>query len=232
MNFKRQTAGVVGVGQAVRGTSLRDILIKLARYVSSPLILATIVWLGHRAITAMPLDAADVSSASQQNAAPHDGQHDFDFEIGKWKAHVKRLGHRLSGGNDWEEYGGTVVTSPFMDGRGNLSEMNVESATSHVRIQIIAVRLYNPTSRQWSIYGASAKTGVFDPPQIGQFDGRHGEFYATDRFEGRAIYIRYVWQNVSQTATHFEQAFSADGGKTWEVNWIYDGTRLPVTASR
>jgi hypothetical protein len=92
--------------------------------------------------------------------------------------------------------------------------------------------LYNPTSKQWSIYGASSKTGVFDPPQIGQFDGNRGEFYASDLYEGRAIYIRYVWQNVNPTTTHFEQAFSADGGKTWEVNWIYDGTRLPGTASQ
>ena len=232
MNFKRQTAGAVGVSRASRVGSLRGVLPRIARYLSWPLIVAAVVWLSHRAITPTPLDAAGVESDALRNAAPHDGQHDFDFEIGKWKAHVKRLGHRLSGSNDWEEFDGTVVTTPFMDGRGNLSEMNVEGATSHSHIQIIAVRLYNPTSRQWSIYGASAKTGVFDPPQIGQFDGNRGEFYASDMFEGRAIYIRYVWQNVSPTTTHFEQAFSADGGKTWEVNWIYDGTRLPGTASR
>jgi hypothetical protein len=160
------------------------------------------------------------------DVAAHDGQHDFDFEIGTWHAHVKNLPHRLSGSNDWDELDGTVVTKPFMEGRGNLSEMNVSSATSHNHIQIIAVRLYNPASHQWSIYGASAKTGVFDPPQIGQFDGPRGEFYASDLYQGRAIYIRYVWQKVSQTATHFEQAYSADGGKTWEVNWIYDGTRI------
>jgi hypothetical protein len=165
---------------------------------------------------------------SAQPAMLHDGQHDFDFEIGKWKAHVKKLSHPLSNSTEWEDYDGTVVTTPFMEGRGNLSEMNVDGATSHTHIQIIAVRLYNPSSGQWSIYGASAKIGVFDPPQVGQFDGKHGEFYASDTFQGRAIYIRYVWQSVSPTSTHFEQAFSSDGGKTWEVNWIYDGNRIPV----
>jgi hypothetical protein len=119
-------------------------------------------------------------------------------------------------------------TPPFMEGKGNLSEMNVDGVVSHTHIQIIAVRLYNPTSKQWSIYGASAKGGVFDPPQIGQFDGKRGEFYASDIFQGRAIYIRYVWQNLTLSSTHFEQAFSSDGGKTWEVNWIYDGSRLPA----
>jgi hypothetical protein len=175
------------------------------------------------------VSAADPDpSASVVGSALHDGQHDFDFEIGKWKAHVRKLMHPLSGANDWEEFNGTVVTAPFMDGRGNLSEMNVDGAASHMHIQIIAVRLYNPSSHQWSIYGASAKTGVFDPPQIGQFENGRGELYASDLLHGRAIYIRYVWQNLSPTASHFEQAFSADGGKTWEVNWIYDGARLPA----
>jgi len=164
-------------------------------------------------------------SASAQPAAPHDGRHDFDFEIGTWKAHVRKLVHRLAGSKEWEDYDGTVVTTPFMDGKGNLSEMNVDGATSHAHIQIIAVRLYNPSSRQWGIYGASAEVGVFDPPQVGQFDGNRGEFYATDTYQGRVIFIRYFWQSVDPTHTHFEQAFSTDGGKTWEVNWIYDGSR-------
>ena len=166
------------------------------------------------------------SSASRQTASPHDGQHDFDFELGKWKAHLRYLRHRLSGSNDWEDFDGTVVTTPFMDGKGNLTEMNVESPTSHRRIQNIAVRVYNITSHQWSIYGTDDKSGVFDPPQIGQFDGNRGEFYASDIYQGRQVYIRFVWQNLGPTRTHFEQAFSADGGKTWEVNWIYDGTRM------
>jgi hypothetical protein len=166
------------------------------------------------------------AQAGEAPAATHDGQHDFDFELGTWHAHVRRLAHRLTGSHDWDDFDGTVVTKPFMEGRGNLTEMDVTSPTSHTRIQNIAVRLYNPVSRQWSIYGADARTGVFDPPQIGQFDGRHGEFYATDLYQGRAIYIRLAWQSLSPTTTHLEQAFSQDGGRTWEVNWIYDGTRM------
>ena len=179
-----------------------------------------------------PAVTAQTNSGSPQTAAPHDGQHDFDFEIGKWKAHLRYLRHRLSGSNEWEEFDGTVVTKPFMDGKGNLTEMNVESPTSHRRIRNIAVRLYNTTSHQWSIYGADDKSGVFDPPQIGQFDGNRGEFYASDIYQGRQVYIRFVWQNLGPTKTHFEQAFSPDGGKTWEVNWIYDGTRITGAASR
>ena len=109
----------------------------------------------------------------------HDGRHDFDFEVGTWKAHVRTMVHRLTGLNDWEELDGTVVTRslPMLEG-WNESEMRVDSST-HRRIEILAVRVYSPVSRQWSIYGSSVKTGVFDPPQVGQFNNGHGEFYGT-----------------------------------------------------
>jgi hypothetical protein len=91
--------------------------------------------------------------------------------------------------------------------------------------------LYDPTSRQWSIYGANPTSARFDPPQIGQFDGNRGLFYATDLYHNRAVLIRFEWQKLGPDKTHFEQAFSVDGGKTWEVNWIYDGTRLAEAAA-
>jgi len=173
-------------------------------------------------------------AAQAQSTAPNpslqpvlpDGRHDFDFEVGTWKAHVRTLVHRLSAANDWEELDGTVVTRslPMLEG-WNESEMRVDSPTTHRRIEILAVRCYNPSSRQWSIYGSSVRTGVFDPPVVGQFSSGHGEFYGSDMWEGRAVTVRYMWQSVSRDKTHFEQAFSQDGGKTWEVNWIYDGTR-------
>jgi hypothetical protein len=166
-------------------------------------------------------------SPEAPNAMPHDGRHDFDFEVGTWKAHVRKLIHPLTGSTEWDDLDGTVVTRslPMLEG-WNESEMRVDSPTTHQHIEILAVRLYNPTSHQWSIYGSSIKTGIFDPPQIGQFDNKRGEFYAQDTIQGRATYIRYAWQNISPQTTHFEQAFSADGGKTWETNWIYDGTRV------
>lgn len=178
-----------------------------------------------------PLVMAQTTAPAATSATPapvlHDGRHDFDFEVGSWKAHVKKLVHPLSGAREWDEFDGIVVTRtlPLLEG-WNEAEMRVDSATSHRRIEILAVRTYNPNSHQWSIYGSNLKTGVFDPPQIGQFANGHGEFYAQDMFEGRSIYIRFMWQPIDANRTHFEQAFSADGGKTWEVNWIYDGVRM------
>jgi hypothetical protein len=90
----------------------------------------------------------------------------------------------------------------------------------------LAVRLYNPTTHQWSIYWANRKNAAFDSSaQIGQFTNGRGEFYGQDTLEGRAIYVRFIWSNTTSAAPHFEQAFSADGGKSWEVNWITEQTR-------
>jgi hypothetical protein len=178
-------------------------------------------------VAAFPALPQTVAPSPPLQPVLHDGRHDFDFEVGTWKAHVRTMVHRLTGLNDWEELDGTVVTRslPMLEG-WNESEMRVDSSTTRRRIEILAVRVYNPVSRQWSIYGSSVKTGVFDPPQVGQFNNGHGEFYGQDTWEGRAVTVRFVWDAVSHDKTHFEQAFSQDGGKTWEVNWIYDGTRV------
>jgi hypothetical protein len=186
---------------------------------------AALLWLAFPAM--MIAQASTPNTRESGNAAAHDGRHDFDFEVGTWKAHVRKLLHPLTGSHEWDELDGTVVTRslPMLEG-WNESEMKVDSPTTHTHIEILAVRLYNPASQQWSIYGSSIKTGIFDPPQIGQFNNKRGEFYAQDTIQGRAVYIRYVWQDLSPSSTHFEQAFSADGGKTWETNWIYDGTRV------
>jgi len=168
--------------------------------------------------------------ADDSRAAAHDGRHDFDFEIGHWQAHVRTLGHRLSHSTDWDELSGTVITRalPMLEG-WNESEMRVDSPTTHRHIELLAVRLYNPTSHQWAIYGSSIKTGVFDPPMIGQFKDGRGELYSQDTWEGRAVYVRFIWQSIDPDRTHLEQAYSDDGGKTWETNWIYDGRRLSQT---
>jgi len=178
---------------------------------------AALLWFALLAVvSAQP---ATTTNPGSRNTAPRDGRHDFGFEVGTCKAHVRKLVHPLTGSNEWDDFHGTVATRslPMLEG-WNESEMSVDSPTTHQHIEILAVRLYSPTSQQWSIYGSSIKTGNFDPPEIGQFNNKRGEFYAQDTFQGRAVYIRFVWQDISPSTTHFEQAFSVDGGKTWETN--------------
>jgi len=165
-------------------------------------------------------------SAQQSVSDKRDGQHDFDFLVGTWKFHLKRLVRRLAGSTEWVEFDGTTVCRKVLDGRGEVEEVNVESADKHVHIQGLALRLYNPQSHQWSIYWANAADGILEQnPMVGQFNNGRGEFYNQQNYEGRAIYARFVWSDVTTNSPHFEQAFSDDGGKTWETNWITAQTK-------
>jgi hypothetical protein len=158
-------------------------------------------------------------------AEPRDGQHDFDFELGRWKMKLRKLEHPLSGSTKWLEFSGTSVTRPLWNGKAQVNEVELDSPEGN-HIEGLTVRLYSPTSHQWSINWANQKNGHFDVPTVGEFKDGRGEFFDQEMFEGRMILVRYVWSNTTQKTTHFEQSFSTDGGKTWEVNWITDQTRV------
>jgi hypothetical protein len=166
------------------------------------------------------------ASAQQGVSDKRDGQHDFDFLVGTWKFHLKRLKRRLVGSTEWVEFDGTTVCRKVLDGRAEVEEMNVESTDKHTHIQGLALRLYNPEAHQWSIYWVNGADGILEPsPMVGEFNNGRGEFYNQQVYEGRAIYARFVWSDVNTNSPHFEQSFSTDGGRTWETNWITDQTR-------
>jgi hypothetical protein len=174
-----------------------------------------------------PQQNSDASKAGPADAATeNEGQHGFDFEIGSWKIHLKRLAQRLAGSTTWVEFDGTSVTRKVWDGRSDLEEFEVDSPTGH--IEGLTLRLYNPQTRQWGLYWANSKDGTVGLPTIGEFKNGHGEFFDTEPSgpNGRAILLRFVWSDMTANSAHFEQSFSDDGGKTWEVNWITDQTRV------
>ena len=157
-------------------------------------------------------------------AQPRDGQGDFDFDIGVWKTHLKRLVHPLTGSTTWVELDGTTVVSKIWNGRANLAELETDAASGH--LQVISLRLYDPAARQWSLNTANVKVGTLGVPTVGEFKNGRGEFYDQETFNGRTILVRNVWSDISADSCRFEQAFSDDGGKTWEVNWIAVDTRV------
>ena len=186
---------------------------------------ALIVLASSPLVIAQPGAAAAREQQPAAAAAARDGQHDFDGLIGKWKYHLKRLVNPLTGSHTWIEFEGSGVCYKIWDGRANLDTIEVDGPTGH--IEGLTLRLYNPKSHQWSLYWANAKDGTLGgPPQIGEFKDGRGEFYAQDTFNGRAVLIRYVWTGINSNSPHFEQSFSGDGGKTWEVNWITDQVRV------
>jgi len=165
-------------------------------------------------------------SAKGSTATQPDGSHDFDFLIGDWKAHVRRLPDRLKGSNVWVQYNGISNHKKLLDSNANFEEFDVSSPDHKLRIKAQTFRLYNPESHQWSIYLVDLDKGTLDlPPVVGQFSGKRGEFYNQQTWEGRAVLVRYVWLDISPKSSRMEQSFSSDGGKTWEVNWICELSR-------
>src|ERR1700733_231997 len=156
--------------------------------------------------------------------SPADGQHDFDFEIGTWKIHLKKLVHPLTASTTWVEFDGTSATRKAWEGRADVEEFETDGAAGH--IEGMTVRLYNPQSHQWSLYWANGKDGTFLTPLIGGFKDGRGECYDQEFYEGKSIYNRFIWSEITPNSAHFEQSFSTDGGKTWETNWITDQTRV------
>ena len=165
--------------------------------------------------------AADAPAAVKPG---RDGSHDFDFAFGKWKMRVRRLKAPLTGSKEWFEMSATTSCRPFWNGAGNVEEFEADGPTGH--IQAVTVRMYSAVSRQWSLNWATSKSGLFGVATVGEFRDGTGEFYDQEVFEGRTIFVRYVWSGITKNSAHFEQSFSDDGGKTWEVNWITDQTRI------
>jgi hypothetical protein len=164
---------------------------------------------------------APTKAGAHASGTQRDGQHDFDPLVGTWKAKLKRLVHPLSGSTTWIDFEGTQITRSVWGGRATLDEFHVDSPSTNTHIDGLTLRLYNPESRQWHIYWANARKGTLDfPPVVGEFNNGRGEFYDQEYFEGRSIFVRYVWSDITATTARFEQSFSDDGGKTWEANWI------------
>lgn len=164
------------------------------------------------------------SSTTSKTAQQRDGQHDFDFEFGAWKAHISRRQKPLAGSNIWIEYDGTSVVRKVWNGRANLGELDVSGAGG--RIEGLSLRTYNPESHQWHISWVNSASGTTGPPMIGEFKNGRGEFYNQEAFNGRAIFVRFIFSGITANSFRFEQAFSDDGGKTWEPNWIASFERV------
>jgi hypothetical protein len=160
----------------------------------------------------------------QPTSSEPDAQHDFDFHIGTWKTHLKRRLHPLTGSDTWIEYEGTTVVRKVWGGRANLVELKADGPAGH--FEGLNLRLYNPKSHQWSLNFANANDGTLTQPTIGEFKNGRGEFFDQETLNGRAIFVRFVISDVTPNSCRFEQSFSDDGGKTWEVNWIATDTRV------
>jgi hypothetical protein len=156
------------------------------------------------------------------------GNRDFDFFFGRWKVHNRRLAKRLAGCEEWQEFEATCECQPILGGWGNMDEYRTHFWPNFVGCTL---RLYDPVAETWSIYWLDTRNsvGVLQPPVVGRFRDRVGVFEAHEEFEGRPIIVRFTWDAVDAERPRWEQAFSPDGGKTWETNWVNQFVRADAS---
>jgi len=151
------------------------------------------------------------------------GARDFNFWMGSWNVRNRYLRERLQGSDDWIEFDARVVARPLLDGLGNEDEFRTDHEGGFIGMSF---RFFDRTTKKWSIYWADTRrSGLLDPPVIGSFDGDEGVFEGADSFDGKPILVRFTWSGVTTPTPRWEQAFSADGGGTWETNWVMEFTR-------
>jgi hypothetical protein len=159
-----------------------------------------------------------------------DGQHDFDFNIGTWKIYTRLLLHPLTGSNDWVDLNGTVHVREVWDGRAQLEEIEADGSTGH--FEGATLFLYNPQAHQWGQYFVASAAGVLNQPQMGEFKNGRGELFGQESFNGRTIFVRFVWSDITPNSHHVEQSYSDDGGKTWQPNFIATLTRDEASSGK
>jgi len=197
---------------------------KTLRHARTGFLVIALVVLMQPALALAQSAKSAAKAAPQDTAATRDGQHDFDFEIGTWKTHLKRRLHPLTGSTTWVEMEGTSVVRKVWNGRANLLQLEADGPSGH--FEGLSLRLYDPQSHQWRLNFSNSNDGIMAQPTIGEFKNGRGEFYDQELLNGRAILVRFVISDITTNSAHFEQSFSNDGGRTWEVNWIATDTRV------
>jgi hypothetical protein len=163
--------------------------------------------------------AAAAAPAAPQPAGPAaaDGRHDFDFYFGSWDVTVRRLKQALVGSKDWEEYPATDESRPIIGGMGCIDRFRTERIAG---FEGMALRLFDPTTRDWHIYWADSRGGALGTPLVGRFKDGIGTFTVADEWAGKPVISRNLWLDIKRDSVRWEQAMSADDGKTWETNCI------------
>ncbi|MGH9530602.1 MAG: hypothetical protein ACRD2S_11875 [Terriglobales bacterium] len=171
-----------------------------------------------------PLFPAEPSTPKSETASVS-SEHDFDFLVGSWAVQHRRLKHRLTHSSEWETFGGTCKTGLLLGGRGDVDDNVLQAPTGTYRA--VTLRSFDTSTKSWSIWWLDSRhPHQLDPPVVGEFRNGRGTFFAKDTFEGRSIVVRYIWSAVTANSAKWQQAFSDDGGKTWETNWIMEFHRL------
>jgi hypothetical protein len=163
--------------------------------------------------------AGNLNITASKTSSPDD----FDFLVGEWRIHNKKLNKRLAGCDEWTEFEALGECRKILNGFGNTDSFKTDFDGN--LFEGMTLRLFNPQTRLWSIYWADSRAVVLDIPQVGSFESGIGEFYARDIFEVKPIVVRFRWDATDAENPVWSQAFSADAGTTWEWNWFMSFSR-------
>ncbi len=149
------------------------------------------------------------------------GIHDFDFLLGRWNVRHSRLRRRLVSDTAWDDDEGTATCETILDGVGNIERLPMPARG----YSGTTLRLYDPVAKEWSLYWADSRTGRLCSPVVGRFRNGVGDFYGEDVEGGQPVRVRFTWSHVTAASARWSQAFSTDGGASWETNWTMEFTR-------
>jgi hypothetical protein len=161
--------------------------------------------------------STDVAAGAEPMGSDPDG-HDFDFDFGRWETHSSRLLHPLTGSITWVDLNGHTIVRRVWAGRANLAEYKADGPAGPV--ELLALRWFNPNTHEWNLDFATPTGGMLGIPGVGQFKNGRCDFYDQEQINGRYVWVRFSIWKISNDSAQSEQAFSEDGGKTWETNWI------------
>lgn len=168
--------------------------------------------------------SAQTGDQSMTDHTANDHRNDWAWLVGSWNVRHRRLKERLANNTEWEEFNGTCTMWPTLNGHGNVDDNWLDLPTGAYRA--VGLRAFNPETQQWAIWWLDERSpNSLGEPVRGSFSNGVGEFSADDTLRGQPIRVRFRWSEIAANSARWEQAFSPDGGATWEVNWVMHFTR-------
>jgi len=177
---------------------------------------------------AIPKLSFDAKGQLKIVASPTSSAADFDFLVGKWRMHNRRLNRRLEGGKEWTEFESMDENWKILSGTADMDTYSTKEMPGQEGklFEGVTLRLFDPKTRLWSLYWVASNVGVLDPPVVGSFENNVGHFFARDTFKGKPIIMMFRWDARNRERPVWSQAFSPDDGKTWEWNWYNVSERV------
>ena len=183
-------------------------------------------WLCCASLFLLPLPAL-AADASAPAPVVHDGQHDFDFDIGVWHTHIKRILDPFASDSGSMELNGTITVRKVWDGKAELEEVEVDGPKGHW--EGLSLLLYNPGAHQWSQSYVNSKVGAFSSSDatVGEFKDGRGVLVGQDSTTyDKTILVKVIYSDIKPDSHQYAEWYSNDGGTTWVLSFTANLTRL------